>query len=112
MNTYLLELDNLYKDLDNNRKLCFIHGDIHKNNMIINKDDFYIIDWELATYGDLAYELATHFILMNYSENEKVTFLNILYKLIAIGVEKLIKDIEVYTNFEVHRRNVLKGIKK
>lgn len=30
LNEYLLELDNLYKDLDDNRKLFFIHGDTHK----------------------------------------------------------------------------------
>ena len=39
--------------------------------MIINNDNFYLIDWELATYGDLAYELATYFILMEYTNEEK-----------------------------------------
>ena len=70
INVYLTEIDRLYMEVDNNRKMCFIHGDIHRENMIIN-DKFYLIDWELATYGDLAYELARHFILMEYSYEEK-----------------------------------------
>jgi len=112
LNQYLIELDNLYKDLDNNRKLCFIHGDFHKKNMIISKEDFYLIDWELATYGDLAYELATHFILMEYNEQEQSLFLDKLVKVIDLDMEKLINDIKIYTDFELYRRKVLKEIKK
>ena len=108
LNKYLLELDNLYKDLDNSRKLCFIHGDIHTKNMIIYKDSFYLIDWELATFGDLAYELAIHFILMGYNEKERNLFLNKLIKVVNFDINKLIDDIDVYTQFEVYRRKVLK----
>lgn len=108
---YLRELENLYKDLDNNRKLCFIHGDIHKRNIIINNSDFYLIDWELATYGDLAYELATHFILMEYSEEEINVFLNKLNERISFDIESLKSDINAYTLFEMYRRKILKEIK-
>lgn len=66
----------------------------------------------LATYGDLAYELAIHFILMKYNENEKNIFLDKLTKVIKFDVEKLIDDIETYTNFELYRRKVLKEIRK
>ena len=111
LNDYIFEIDNLFENLDNNRKLCFIHGDIHKKNMIINNDSFYLIDWELSTYGDLAYELAIHFILMDYTENEKVVFLSKLSELITLDFEKLKSDIKVYINFELYRRNVLKLIK-
>ncbi len=112
LNHYLIELDNLYKDLDNSRKLCFIHGDLHTKNMIINKDNFYLIDWELATYGDLAYELATHFLLMGYNENEKTIFFDKLVKVLNLDFNKLIDDIDAYTEFELYRRKVLKEIKK
>ena len=104
----LNEINELYKELDNTRKLCFIHGDIHKENMIIN-DKFYLIDWELATYGDLAYELAIHFILMGYSDGEKKTFIDKLAKKINIDIEKILDDIEVYTKFEKYRKFILKN---
>lgn len=106
----LNEINKLYKELDNTRKLCFIHGDIHKENMIIN-DKFYLIDWELATYGDLAYELAIHFILMGYSDDEKKTFIDKLAKKINIDIEKILDDIEVYTTFEKYKNRIQKVIK-
>lgn len=110
INVYLTEIDRLYMEVDNNRKQCFIHGDIHKKNMIIN-DKFYLIDWELATYGDLAYELAMHFILMEYSDDEKEIFMNRLCDNISINIKTLKNDIEIYTNFEKYRKYILKEIK-
>ena len=80
--------------------------------MIINNNNFYLIDWELATYGDLAYELATHFILMKYTEEEKNIFLNKLKDKIVCNIDNLKKDIESYTLFELYRRKVLKELKK
>ena len=110
IDVYLNEIDKLYIGLDNNRKMCFIHGDIHKENMIIN-DKFYLIDWELATYGDLAYELAMHFSLMKYSDSEKEIFINKLRNNISINIETLKRDIDVYINFEKYRKNILKEIR-
>lgn len=112
LNEYVLELDNLYTELDNNRKLCFIHGDLHTKNMIIHNEDFYLIDWELSTYGDLAYELATHFILMEYPQEEQKKFINKLTNVINLDVDKLRHDISVYNKFELCRRNILSEIKK
>ena len=112
LNEYLLELDNLYKELDDDRKLCLIHGDIHTKNMIVSNDDFYLIDWEFATYGDLAYELATHFILMEYTKKEKDMFLDKLVNVIDIDAKKLMNDVEIYINFELYRRKVIKELKK
>jgi len=80
--------------------------------MVISKNDFYLIDWELATYGDLAYELATHFILMEYTEQEKDMFFNKLVKTIDLDVKKLMNDVETYITFELYRRKVLKELKK
>lgn len=39
-------------------------------------------------------------------------FLDKLTKVIKFDVEKLIDDIETYTNFELYRRKVLKEIRK
>lgn len=111
VNVYLSEIDKLYVEVDNNRKLCFIHGDIHRKNMIIN-DKFFLIDWELATCGDLAYELAMHFILMEYTDHEKENFISKLSNNISINIETLKHDIDIYTNFEKYRRYILKEIKR
>lgn len=111
IDVYLSEIDRLYMDVDNNRKMCFIHGDIHKENIIIN-NKFYLIDWELATYGDLAYELAMHFILMEYSDKEKEIFINKLCNNITINIETLKHDIEIYINFEKYRKYILKEVKR
>lgn len=105
------ELNRLIKKLDDNRNLTFIHGDIHIRNMIANKKGLYLIDWELATYGDLAYELATLFILMNFSETEKELFNKQLSKIYSCNIDFLQKDIEIYSNFEVLRRQYMKETK-
>ena len=99
------EINKLYKELDDTRKLCFIHGDIHKENMIIN-DGLYLIDWELATFGDLAYEIAMHFILMEYTEDEREVFINKLCRNLEINMKNLKSDIDVYVEFEKYRRNI------
>lgn len=110
LDAHLQEIDELYQDLDNSRKLCFIHGDIHKKNMIIN-DKFYLIDWELATFGDLAYDLAMHFILMDYSAKEKEVFINKLCKNIDVNVDDLTRDVDLYIKFEKYRKFILNNEK-
>lgn len=111
-----LNLDELEKQIktidlcmDNNRKLSFIHGDLHLNNIIINNNRFYLIDWEMATIGDLAYELALHFILMNYTESEEKDYINKIISKSKINKDKLIHDIKEYKKFELIRRIFLHG---
>ena len=93
----------------NNRKLTVLHSDIHQNNMIINNDKLYLIDWELCTIGDLAYELATHFILMDYTSKEKDEFINYISNRLKLNKDVLYSDINTYIEFELIRRKVLKG---
>jgi spectinomycin phosphotransferase len=31
---------------ETNKKICLCHGDIHAGNILINKDNFYIVDWD------------------------------------------------------------------
>ena len=53
-------------ELDNTRPLSLIHGDFQPENIIMKGTDYYIIDWELATYGDIAYEIAMHLLYFDY----------------------------------------------
>lgn len=96
INENMKALDEFMINLDNNRKLSLIHGDIHLNNMIIDSNGLYFIDWELATYGDIAYELVMHFILMKYNEIEKNKFIDKLCENLSINKQNLINDIEIY----------------
>lgn len=102
----LNELKNI--KLDNTRKLTLIHGDIHNGNMIDNNGNIYLLDWELATVGDLAYELATHFILMQYTDTEQKYFINNLSKELNIDKQLLKKDVNVYMIYELLRRIYLR----
>ena len=44
--------------LNKNIACSNIHGDLSLGNVIIdNKDDFYIIDWELSIFGPIVYDL-------------------------------------------------------
>lgn len=94
--------------LDNNRPLTFIHGDLHPNNVIVHNNEYYIIDWELATYGDLAYELAMHFFLVPYSEEQKDIILTRISQSFGVNKINLINDIAIYTDFEGTRRAFLR----
>lgn len=71
------------------------------------KQRWFLFNW-LGTchYGDLAYELAIHFILIEYNEQEKSLFLDKFVKVIDLDMEKLINDIKIYTVFELYRRKV------
>jgi len=99
-------LDNFIKKLDDNRKLSLIHGDISANNMIFNNKKIYLIDWEFATYGDIAYELAMHFLLMKYNQDEKIYFVDNLCKRINVDKNNLLHDIDIYNQFENFRINI------
>lgn len=102
------ELDNLMYTLDDTRPLNFIHSNISPNNMIKNDQGIYLIDWKRATLGDLAYELAMHFILMNYSKAEQDLFISKLCtKIETLNKDNLIRDIAVYNKFEFLRRKIL-----
>ncbi|MGX1671272.1 phosphotransferase family protein [Streptomyces sp. NPDC055400] len=55
------------------RPFCLLHADLHRENLIIdNSWQLWVIDWELAMFGDPLYDLATHLYLMRYPKAQEV----------------------------------------
>ncbi|MEU6845969.1 phosphotransferase [Streptomyces sp. NPDC046716] len=51
------------------RPFRLLHADLHRENLILDPSDrLWVIDWELAMFGDPLYDLATHLHLMRYPE--------------------------------------------
>lgn len=49
------------------RPFCLLHADLHRENLVVDPDGrLWVIDWELAMFGDPLYDLATHLYLMRY----------------------------------------------
>lgn len=97
--------------LDDQRSLSLIHGDLNRENIINNNGNFYLVDWENATYGDLAYELAMNFINENYSKDEMGAIIERVCISNGINQTNLINDISVYITFEYKRRSIIGMIK-
>ncbi|MBT2391258.1 phosphotransferase [Streptomyces sp. ISL-1] len=58
------------------RPFCLLHGDLHRENFIVDgAGRLWTIDWELATFGDPLYDLATHLHLMRYPVQQEATVL-------------------------------------
>ncbi|MBO8187987.1 aminoglycoside phosphotransferase family protein [Streptomyces spirodelae] len=54
------------------RPVCLLHGDLHRANFIVDHADaLWTIDWELASFGDPLYDLATHLYLMGYPASQQ-----------------------------------------
>lgn len=56
------QLDNLISQIrtkiDKNKTLSFCHGDYNPNNLIINRDKIYVLDFDLVSFIDKEYDLA------------------------------------------------------
>jgi len=52
------------------RPFRMLHTDVHRKNMILARGQTYLIDWELALWGDPVYDLAVHLHKMGYSPSE------------------------------------------
>lgn len=86
--------------MDDNRKMYLIHGDFQKSNLIEYDGMYYIIDWEHATYGDLAYEIAMHLSKEEYAEEEIKLLVDRLCGSLSINADNFIRDIRLYKNLE------------
>lgn len=54
------------------RPFCLLHADLHRENFIIDAEgQLWVIDWELAMFGDPLYDLATHLYLMKYPDDQE-----------------------------------------
>lgn len=91
--------------MDDNRKMYLIHSDFQKSNLLEHAGMYYIIDWEHATYGDLAYELAMHLSKENYSEEEIKILVDRLCGSLSINPDHFVRDIRLYKNFEKIRKS-------
>lgn len=92
-------LDELPRQVNQNRPLCLIHGDRHKNNMIRSNGTLYFIDWEYGCIGDLAYELAFHIHQMKYNDADLAYFLTCLSQMLPARLLSAFKDIDVYMRY-------------
>lgn len=92
-------LDELPRQASQNRPLCLIHGDRHKNNMIRSNGTLYFIDWEYGCIGDLAYELAFHIHQMKYNDTDLAYFLACLRQLLPSKLLSALNDIDVYMKY-------------
>ncbi|MDV9169113.1 aminoglycoside phosphotransferase family protein [Streptomyces sp. W16] len=55
------------------RPYGLLHGDLHRDNVVLTAHGdppVIAVDWELATYGDPLYDLATHLVRMRYPETQ------------------------------------------
>ncbi|RVU17076.1 aminoglycoside phosphotransferase family protein [Streptomyces antnestii] len=53
------------------RPFCLLHADLHRENLIVDPAArLWVIDWELAMFGDPLYDLATHLYLMRYPQEQ------------------------------------------
>ncbi|WP_327289531.1 aminoglycoside phosphotransferase family protein [Streptomyces sp. NBC_01198] len=51
------------------RPFALLHTDLHRRNIVVRDDrTLHVIDWELSSFGDPAYELATHLCRTDYPE--------------------------------------------
>ncbi|MFD9881932.1 aminoglycoside phosphotransferase family protein [Streptomyces alboflavus] len=53
------------------RPFCLLHTDVHRANIVIDRKEIAVIDWELALYGDPLHDLATHLVRMDYDKEQQ-----------------------------------------
>jgi aminoglycoside phosphotransferase (APT) family kinase protein len=58
------------------RPFRLVHCDIHRKNMILERDHVVFLDWELALWGDPVYDLAVHLHKMDYQPHEQTAMLD------------------------------------
>lgn len=95
-------------ELDNTRPLSLIHGDFSPENIIMRGNDYFLIDWEYATYGDIAYEIALHLLYFEYDEDQKAILFQRVSETLGLDINSLVRDVKVYIKFEMLRRTFLK----
>lgn len=76
-----------------NQKEALVHGDYSPKNILVDKDKIYIIDFEVAHYGDPAFDLSfllNHLLLKSIYMNKKANdFLNLLVNLNQLYIQTI-----------------------
>lgn len=88
------------------RKMTIIHSDIQKDNIINKNTDYFLIDWDQSTYGDIAYEFAIHFVREKYTPTEMNILLERMCTSLQIEPSNLMNDINTYMQFENIRATI------
>lgn len=77
------------------RPCGLLHGDLHRDNVVLTTDSRMIaVDWELATYGDPLYDLATHLVRMRYPKKQHKAVINSWAEAMESTVPAAAKDMD------------------
>jgi aminoglycoside phosphotransferase (APT) family kinase protein len=91
------------------RPFALLHTDLHRDNLVVRADSssspLFVLDWELATWGDPLHELATHLVRMGYTEDESRRMPNLWAEALAARglsamTDGLEADLPAYIAFE------------
>ncbi|MEV0739972.1 aminoglycoside phosphotransferase family protein [Streptomyces sp. NPDC050549] len=89
------------------RPYGLLHGDLHRDNVVLTADGdprMIAVDWELATYGDPLYDLATHLIRMRYPELQQETVITAwaeaMESTVPAATKGMDRDLPHYLAFE------------
>ncbi|WJV47848.1 aminoglycoside phosphotransferase family protein [Streptomyces flavofungini] len=87
------------------RPFCLLHTDVHRANIVVDRKEIAVIDWELALYGDPLHDLATHLVRMDYDKEQHLRMRRRWVEaMTAAGRPELTagldEDLPVYLDFE------------
>ncbi|GGS17997.1 hypothetical protein GCM10010252_66790 [Streptomyces aureoverticillatus] len=87
------------------RPFCLLHTDVHRANIVVDRKEIAVIDWELALFGDPLHDLATHLVRMEYDKEQQLEMRRLWAEaMVAAGRPELTagleSDLPVYLDFE------------
>ena len=90
----------VFEITDENFALC--HSDIHRKNIILDpdKEDFTVIDWELALIATPCYDLSIHIHKMRYSDEQTNIFLKRYSQQSGIPFADICKQVDLFRALE------------